>query len=103
MAHYDEPGSFEAQFPAELESVVASRRMVAAALQSLSCIALAQESYPSRPIRLIVGFTPGAASDVVARFFAKGAAPIIGQQVVVENKPGGRFQYRCQIRSTFRQ
>ena len=60
----------------------------AAALQSLSCIALAQVSYPSRPIRLIVGFTPGAASDVVARFFAKGAAPIIGQQVVVENKPG---------------
>ena len=34
MAHYNEPGSFEAQFPAELESVVASRRMVAAALQS---------------------------------------------------------------------
>jgi tripartite-type tricarboxylate transporter receptor subunit TctC len=60
----------------------------AAALPSLSRIAMAQESYPSRPIRLIVGFTPGSASDVVARFFAKGAAPKLGQQVVVENKPG---------------
>jgi len=60
----------------------------AAALPFLSRIAMAQESYPSRPIRLIVGFTPGSASDVVARFFAKGAAPKLGQQVVVENKPG---------------
>jgi len=41
-----------------------------------------------RPIRLIVGFTPGAASDITARLFAKGAAPILGQQVAVENKPG---------------
>jgi len=48
----------------------------------------AQDGYPSRPIRLIVGFTPGAASDITARLFAKGAAPILGQQVAVENKPG---------------
>jgi tripartite-type tricarboxylate transporter receptor subunit TctC len=50
--------------------------------------ALAQATYPSRPIHLIVGFTPGAASDIAARHFARGAEPIVGQQIVVENKPG---------------
>jgi tripartite-type tricarboxylate transporter receptor subunit TctC len=45
-------------------------------------------AYPSRPVRLIVGFTAGAASDVVARIFAHAAGPILGQQIVVENKPG---------------
>ena len=52
-----------------------------------SRIAIA-EAYPSRPIRLIVGFTAGAASDVIARLFARGAGPVVGQQIVVENKPG---------------
>ena len=42
----------------------------------------------SVPIRLIVGFTPGSASDITARLFAKGASDVLGQQVVVENKPG---------------
>jgi tripartite-type tricarboxylate transporter receptor subunit TctC len=50
--------------------------------------AFAEESYPTRPIHLIVGFTAGATSDVIARIFAKGAGPLLGQQVVVENKPG---------------
>ena len=59
-----------------------------AVLTSLTRSSRAQDGYPSRPIRLIVGFTPGAASDITARLFAKGAAPILGQQVAVENKPG---------------
>jgi tripartite-type tricarboxylate transporter receptor subunit TctC len=50
--------------------------------------ALAQEAYPSRPIRLIIGFPPGAASDICGRIFAEHAAPILGQQFVPENKPG---------------
>jgi tripartite-type tricarboxylate transporter receptor subunit TctC len=50
--------------------------------------AFAQDAYPSRPIRLIVGFTPGAASDIIGRIFAKGAGPLIGREFVVENKPG---------------
>jgi tripartite-type tricarboxylate transporter receptor subunit TctC len=59
---------------------------VAAILSPLG--ALAAETYPSRPIHLIVGFTAGASSDVIARIFAKAADPLLGQQVVVENKPG---------------
>jgi tripartite-type tricarboxylate transporter receptor subunit TctC len=46
------------------------------------------DTYPSRPIHLVVGFTPGAASDVIGRLFAQGAGPLVGQQIVVENKPG---------------
>jgi tripartite-type tricarboxylate transporter receptor subunit TctC len=66
---------------------ILAHAMGAAALPSLTRIAFA-EDYPSHSVRLIVGFTPGSASDVVGRFFAKGASSALGQQVVVENKPG---------------
>ena len=59
----------------------------AAMLPAASRIATA-DTYPSRPVRLIIGFTPGAASDVVGRIFAHGAGDVIGQQIVAENKPG---------------
>jgi tripartite-type tricarboxylate transporter receptor subunit TctC len=55
---------------------------------SLTGSSAALDVYPSRSIRLIVGFSPGAASDIAARRFAEGAASVLGQQVVVENKPG---------------
>jgi len=50
--------------------------------------ALAEEAYPSRPIHVIVGFTPGAAADITARVLGESMGPILGQQIVVENKPG---------------
>lgn len=53
-----------------------------------SQFALAEESYPSRPIHIIVGFTPGAAADITARVLGEGMGPILGHQIVVENKPG---------------
>jgi tripartite-type tricarboxylate transporter receptor subunit TctC len=59
-----------------------------AALPSLPRVAIAQDAYPSRPIHVIVGFTPGAAADIAARVLSQGAGPILGQQIVVENKPG---------------
>jgi tripartite-type tricarboxylate transporter receptor subunit TctC len=49
---------------------------------------MAQNSYPSRPIHLIVGFTPGTAADITARAFSNSAEGILGQTVVVEDKPG---------------
>jgi tripartite-type tricarboxylate transporter receptor subunit TctC len=60
----------------------------AAALPSLGITAIAEDSFPSRPIRLIVGFTPGTAADITARAFGNGATDSLGQQVVVEDKPG---------------
>jgi len=45
--------------------------------------------YPSRPIRIIVPYTPGAINDVLARRIAQRLSESLKQSVVVENKPGG--------------
>jgi tripartite-type tricarboxylate transporter receptor subunit TctC len=51
-------------------------------------VANAAADYPNRPVRLIVGFPAGSAADVTARVLASRMSGIIGQQVVVESKPG---------------
>ncbi|OZI30657.1 hypothetical protein CAL29_21930 [Bordetella genomosp. 10] len=48
----------------------------------------AQSDYPARPIRMVVGFPPGGISDVLARTVAAEASGILGQNIVVENRPG---------------
>jgi len=45
--------------------------------------------YPTRPIHIIVGFTPGGGNDIIARIFGQKLSESLGQPVVVENKPGG--------------
>jgi tripartite-type tricarboxylate transporter receptor subunit TctC len=59
----------------------------AAALPVISCIALAQ-SYPTRPVRLIVGFPAGGPADIVARLFGQWLSERIGQQLIIENRVG---------------
>ncbi|MDB5807179.1 MAG: tripartite tricarboxylate transporter substrate binding protein [Betaproteobacteria bacterium] len=54
----------------------------------LPACAAAQENYPSRAIRLVVGFQPGSASDVGARISAQKISQILSQSVIVDNRPG---------------
>lgn len=64
------------------------RALLGAATLSLAAPSIAQEGFPSRPLRLIVGFTPGGATDIAARAIAPKMGEVLGQPVVVENRPG---------------
>jgi tripartite-type tricarboxylate transporter receptor subunit TctC len=59
----------------------------AAALVSLSPLALAQD-YPTAPVRVVSGFPPGTTADISARVVGAKMGQFLGQQVVVENRPG---------------
>jgi tripartite-type tricarboxylate transporter receptor subunit TctC len=59
-----------------------------AALTAVAAQALAQPTYPARPITMVVGFAPGGGTDTVARVVAKKLSESMGQPVVVENKAG---------------
>lgn len=55
------------------------------------------QSYPARPIRLVVGFSPGGATDIAARAVAQKVSETIGQSIVVENKPGASGNLAAEV------
>src|SRR5262245_47721360 len=59
----------------------------AAALPALSRVATAQ-SYPARPVRLVVGFAAGSTTDILARLMGQWLSERLGQQFIIENRPG---------------
>jgi len=61
---------------------------LAAATAALALSAAQAQAFPTKPVRVVVGFAPGGAADVMTRIIAKGLATELNQQVVVDNKPG---------------
>jgi len=84
-----------------------SRRQVlqtganAAALPALSRIAWSQ-SYPTRPVRVVLGLSPGGSVDIVTRIVAQALSEFLGQPFIVENKPGasGDIATEAVVRAT---
>lgn len=61
----------------------------AAALATLAGLTTASaQTYPAKPIRVLVGFVPGGSTDLAARFIAQKLGELFSQQVIVENRPG---------------
>src|SRR5215831_16264381 len=77
-------GRFEMKLPRRTFLELAAG---AAVLPAVSRIAWAQ-TYPTRPVRLIVGFPPGGGADTVARIIGPWLSQRLGQPVVIENRPG---------------
>ena len=67
-------------------------RFVRAALAAIlfaAAAAHAQTGYPTKPVRIVVPFAPGGSSEIVARSVGQKLSQSMGQQIIVENKPGG--------------
>ncbi len=64
------------------------RRTVLAATLMAPAIARAQDAYPSRPIRIVVGFAAGGSTDLNTRTMAPKLGALLGQPVIVDNRPG---------------
>lgn len=64
-------------------------RLILAWMCAFGAIAAsAQDVFPSRPIRIVVGFSPGGSADILARLVGQRLSETLGQPVVVENRPG---------------
>lgn len=64
------------------------RQLLALGAAALATPALAQNAFPSRPVRLVVAFPPGGPTDVVARILAERMGRDLGQPIIVENRGG---------------
>ena len=77
------------------------RKMLVSVLGGLLCFygfAYAQTpKYPTKPIRMVVGYAPGGGSDIMGRLIAQKITEAVGQQVIVENRPGAAQNVACEF------
>ncbi len=64
------------------------RALVALASATFACSAIAQTTYPDKPVKLIVPFPPGGGTDIISRVIADKLSSTLGWKMVIENKPG---------------
>ena len=67
---------------------VAQAIVAATVVATLGGAAKAQDNYPNRPVHIVVGFVPGSSTDLIARLMANSWSQQLGQQFVVDNRPG---------------
>lgn len=72
----------------KVKNIATAGAAFGAALAFGACSVLAEESYPSKPVELVVGFGPGGPSGIAARFMQKRFEAVTGQELVIINKPG---------------
>src|SRR5881227_429260 len=79
-----------AAYPAQGGGMSKLKPMVGITLALLlfSALAIGQANYPNRPVKMIVPFAPGGASDFVARIISPKLGEFLGQTIVIENRPG---------------
>src|SRR2546430_17494970 len=76
-------------------------RIILATLLLVAHYGVEAQSYPTKPVRIIVAFAPGGGNDFIARFMAQRLTVALGQQFIVENKPGagGTIGFEAGIKS----
>ena len=77
--------------------ILASIAAIAATISPGFATQAAAAGYPSRPVTLIVAFTPGGPSDVLARIIGRQMEKVLGQPFVIDNRPGGAGNIAAEI------
>ncbi|PIT82538.1 tripartite tricarboxylate transporter substrate binding protein [Limnohabitans sp. 15K] len=76
-------------FPSRRKLVATAAFSLAVSLATLApTLSWAQAAWPNKPVRIVVPYAPGGANDILARVVAEKLAPVLGQPVLVDNKPG---------------
>ena len=72
-------------------------RMAAALVLAAAVTTVGAQTYPSKPIRLVVGFPPGGGSDAFARILGQRIGEQLGQQVIIDNRPGANGNVGAEV------
>ena len=72
------------------QAIQATARLIAVcgSMVAIHLVQAADPVYPSRPIRMVIPFAPGGGTDVFARILAQRLSEVLGQQFIVDNRPG---------------